>query len=227
MLPMDWAGHRFELLHHKAVHWEARRALILADPHFGKAEAFRGAGVPVPAGTTAKTLSRLTEAVRKTKPHRVIVLGDFFHSRAGVTGAVLQRLSDWRRSHAYLEVINVRGNHDRQAGDPPPELEVDCVGEWEIAGVRMVHDPVEAAEVCGDAGGRPTMAGHVHPAVYLENRSDRIRLPCFHVRGNCLILPAFGAFTGAKVLTPKAGDRVYAVGPDGVLAVPVPGGVAV
>lgn len=217
MLEITWAHERFELFHSRALHWPDRRALILADPHFGKAETFRKAGVPVPTGTTAATLKRLTDAVRQTKPHRILILGDFFHSRSGVSGTVLQHLADWRRRHAPLEVINVRGNHDAHAGDPPPELDIECLDTFQIAGLRLVHHPDDT----GTTPGQPVIAGHVHPVIKLDMRSDRMRTPCFHLAPTCMTLPAFGSFTGGKAVNPQPGDRVFAIGPDAVAEVPV------
>ena len=43
-----------------------------------------------------------------------------------------------------------------------------------------------------------------------------MRMACFVFRGNVALLPAFGAFTGSHPVRPRAGDRIYAVGPDRV-----------
>ena len=36
-----------------------------------------------------------------------------------------------------------------------------------------------------------------------------MKMPCFFQSQNQLILPAFGAFTGLHLLSPKEGDHVY------------------
>ena len=54
------------LLASRAALWDARRWLIVADAHFGKAAAFRARGVPVPRGTTLETLARLDAAIAAT-----------------------------------------------------------------------------------------------------------------------------------------------------------------
>ena len=33
----------------------------------------------------------------------------------------------WRALRAELEIMLVRGNHDRHAGDPPDDLRINCV----------------------------------------------------------------------------------------------------
>ena len=45
---VDLCGEAVRLLPERCLYWGRRRTLILADPHFGKADAFRAAAVPVP-----------------------------------------------------------------------------------------------------------------------------------------------------------------------------------
>lgn len=53
------------------------------------------------------------------------------------------------------------------------------------------------------------LAGHIHPAVMLQGRRDRMRLPCFFFGKEEGLLPAFGAFTGTYTIQPQKVDRVY------------------
>ncbi len=46
-------------------------------------------------------------------------------------------------------------------------------------------------------------------------------MPCFWFTHESAVLPAFGSFTGGGRIHPGAGDRVFVVGDDGVLEVPV------
>jgi metallophosphoesterase superfamily enzyme len=43
----------------------------------------------------------------------------------------------------------------------------------------------------------------------LATRFDALRLPCFVVGRERMILPSFGAFTGGHAIRPQAGDRIY------------------
>ena len=52
-------GEELWLLADRAVYWPARRCLLIADAHFGKASASRSLGQPVPQGTTTENLARL------------------------------------------------------------------------------------------------------------------------------------------------------------------------
>lgn len=217
MSELEWGGQTWRLRADRTAHWVERNTLVVADPHFGKAEHFRGSGIPVPTGTTRHNLERLDAALRATDAERLIVLGDFFHSRGGVTPTLIEQLAAWRQRWDGLEVVNVRGNHDRQAGDPPAEVGVVCVaGPW-----RDEHEQAPAfAHEPREPGHTATLCGHVHPAVMLEGLGkSRMRAACFHFSPRCATLPAFGAFTGMKVIRPRRGDRVFAVGPAEVVEV--------
>ena len=60
----------------------------------------------------------------------------------------------------------------------------------------------------------------MHPCFSLQGRADNLRLPCFHFAPGVALLPAFGAFTGMHAIRPAAGDRVWVVADDSVVAVP-------
>lgn len=209
-VPIEWGGEAWRLRADRTLWWADRRTLIVADPHFGKAAHFRGAGIPVPRGTTASNLERLSVALDATGAARLLVLGDFFHSRGGVTAELIEQLVRWRRRWDGVAMVNVRGNHDRQAGDPPSEVGVECVGEpWrdpKAGGVAFAHEPTVVSNAV-------TWAGHVHPGVVLEGPGKaRMRAACFHVGLRTGVLPAFGAFTGMKAVRPSRGDRLFVVG---------------
>ncbi|HST58620.1 MAG TPA: ligase-associated DNA damage response endonuclease PdeM [Longimicrobium sp.] len=212
-LEIDLCGERLVLLPEKAAYRPARRELLVADPHFGKAAAFRALGVPVPGGTTAENLGRLTRTVARTGAERIVFLGDFFHARAGRARRTLDTLAEWREAHPVLEITLVRGNHDRHAGDPPEELRIACVdGPLPAAPYAYAHHP-EAAPACY------VLAGHVHPSVTLRGAGrQRERLACFHLGPHVGILPAFGDFTGTADVSVIPGDRVYVVAGEQVVA---------
>ncbi|MGB0768832.1 MAG: ligase-associated DNA damage response endonuclease PdeM, partial [Phycisphaeraceae bacterium] len=217
MIPFDWGGQRWELRPDRTIHWPKTNTLILADPHFGKAQHFRHAGIPVPTGTTQHNLNTLDQALNQTQANRLVVLGDFFHNRQGVTEHLLQQLHHWRQQHPQLNIINIRGNHDRQAGDPPPTLNISCRPKHEPddrdPDVAFAHEPAEHHSAV-------TLAGHIHPGVRLRGKAkSKLRAPCFHFTNKTATLPAFGAFTGMKIIQPKPTDQVFALGPNTILNV--------
>jgi len=108
----------------------------------------------------------------------------------------------------------VRGNHDKKAGDPPEAWGMRCVEAGEGAAPFVFnHEP-------GPSRGGYALSGHIHPAVRLSGAGeDSLRLPCFWFGRRYGVLPAFGAFTGSAEVRPRAGDQVYVIADDEVLAV--------
>jgi len=213
---IDVRGETLRLLSERAVYWERASTLLVADPHFGKAAAFRAAGVPVPRGTTTETLCRLDAALSRTGARRIVFLGDFLHAREGRSPETLRVMNEWRAGHAAIEMTIVRGNHDKRAGDPPRELEMKCVdgpvGEEPFV---FAHHPTKS-----DVG--YVLSGHVHPGVRLAGPGRESKmLACFWFGSAAAVLPAFGEFTGLAHADVEPGDRVWVVAGADVLSVPI------
>lgn len=209
----ELAGERVLLLPQKALYWPAARTLMVADIHFGKAASFRALGVPVPHGTTSENLGALDTLLAAHDTRRVVFLGDFLHAKAAQAPATLQAMLAWRHRHAGLELLLVRGNHDRHAGDPSALLDVRMADEPYCCGpFALCHHP----DLPCDAY---VIAGHVHPAYLLRTARESLRLPCFLLGTRRAILPAFGAFTGGHLLIPHITDRVYVVADDSVFRI--------
>lgn len=210
-------GEELVLLAERAIFWRRADTLLIADPHFGKAATFRSAGVPVPAGTTEGTLARIDAALARTGASRLVFLGDFLHAREGRSEATVRALGAWRELHAALDVVLVRGNHDRRAGDPPAELRVECVD------APVLEQPFAFAHHPEEVAGTYALTGHLHPGATMVGRGrQRVRLPCFWFCGRWAVLPAFGEFTGLAHIDPSPGDQLFVIAGDEVREVPVP-----
>ena len=215
MTGLDIGGQQLQLLPQRAAYLPGHRTLLVADAHIGKAVSFRRLGVPVPEATTDGMLARLSDALAATQAERVVFLGDLLHSARAHAAATLAAVERWRGQHRQLDLVLVRGNHDRHAGDPPAAWGVQAVDEpLRLDGLALKHHP--------DAEpGAYVLAGHVHPGVLLGGRAhDRLRLPCFHFGPKVGLLPAFGEFTGLHVVSRSVGDRVFVVQGAAVLALP-------
>jgi DNA ligase-associated metallophosphoesterase len=199
------AGERVELHAERALFWPRERSLFVADIHLGKAAAFRAGGVPLPRGSTAADLLRLTRLLERTRATRLIVLGDFLHARAGRVAALAQAFIAWRAQHARIDMLLVRGNHDAHAGDPPAEWRVACADEPyalpPFLACHHVETPPSGFALCG----------HVHPGVRIHGAGESVRLPCFVLGSRHAILPAFGRFTGLAEVARMRDERIVAI----------------
>ena len=198
-------GEPVELCPDRALHWPRERTLFVADMHLGKAATFRAGGVPVPRGATASDLARLSSLLAQTRATRLVILGDFLHAAAGRVAALDVALREWRAAHSRVAITLVRGNHDKRAGDPPPDWGIDVVaGPHAIAPFIACHEP--ATPPTGYA-----LCGHVHPGVVISDDVDVVRLPCFLLGSRRALLPAFGRFTGLATIVPAAGETAVAI----------------
>lgn len=211
---LEWGGEMLTLLPERAVWWAAEKTVFIADPHFGKAAAFRFAGIPVPETSHDDDLERLSQILTMTGAERLVILGDFLHAKTGRNEGLFAALRAWRERHAAVEMVLVEGNHDRHAGGLPENLRITCVkGPWVLGAFHCRHEPQEDAGV-------PVLAGHIHPAFRLSDRMGfSLRAPCFHFSPRVAILPAFGSFTGMHGIRPAADDRVFLVSADAVIGI--------
>lgn len=201
------AGEEAVLLAERALFWPRAGTLVAADFHWGKGSAFRAAGIPVPAGATSDDLSRLDAALDRTCARRLVVLGDLFHARAGrIATQTLAELRRWRALRSELEIMLVRGNHDRHAGDPPDDLRINAVNAPAFLPPFVLrHEPVPSDEGY-------TLAGHLHPGFVVAGPAlQRERLPCFWLTPRMTVLPAFGSFTGLAPVYPAPEDRLFVI----------------
>ena len=212
MTEISLQGETLQLFAERAAFWKRKETLLIADTHWGKAATMRSAGIPIPGGTTTADLARMTELVRRTGARRIVFLGDVIHARSGRAAATLGAVARWRAEHLHLELVLVRGNHDKGAGDPPAQLGMRCVDAPELEPPFVFqHFPAPSSQ--GYA-----LAGHTHPAVRITGRAgQRAKLACFHFTPSCGTLPAFGSLTGCAIINPAPADRVYGIADDEVL----------
>ena len=205
-------GVELELCPERAAYRPDRREVLVADVHLGKAATFRRAGRPIPRGTTAGELARLAALVERKGARRLTILGDLFHADVEPDSPTADTFRAWLAARGDLEVLLVQGNHDRHARRLLDELDLRMVSEpYEADGLAYRHHP---------RGEGPFVAGHLHPGARLDDGRDRLKVPVFWERADGLVLPAFGAFTGQHVVQASPPDRIAAVTPTGVIAVP-------
>jgi len=190
------------LLPEGAAFLSEQSTLVVADIHLGKSAVFRANGLPVPEGDTARDFLRLLDLVRKCGAAHLVIAGDLFHARSGMTPELEMALAEFFQAIG-IPVTLVVGNHDAKIAPLPEELRhtphLDLAAD-----IRVIHDPAQAG------GGGFHISGHWHPVVRIaDGKRPSLRLPCFLVRENTLVLPAFGSFTGGATITPQADDRFF------------------
>ncbi|MGD1976119.1 MAG: ligase-associated DNA damage response endonuclease PdeM [Gammaproteobacteria bacterium] len=212
MLQYDCQGERLELFAERAVFWPRRRSLLVADTHFGKDACFRRAGIPIPLGPMHGDLQRLGSLVEACRAERVVVLGDFVHSRPRSDDPLMGALQDWCEERPELEIAVIPGNHDRHTVGQALGSRICWLEEGTLEPPFVFrHEPGE------DARGY-VLSGHVHPVIRIKGPAgDRLRLPVFQFCSRWAVLPSFGEFTGGAPVQPGPQDNIIAVGPGGLM----------
>jgi DNA ligase-associated metallophosphoesterase len=214
MLEIELAGESVVLHPERALVWPARRLGVIADAHFGKDDAFRRAGIALPAGSARTDLERLAGLVHAHALERVVVLGDFFHAAPHAEDAFFGEYAAFRSAHPALAVEVVAGNHDRHGG-----RSLEGLVTWHDDALPL--GPFEFRHEPGASRDRYVLAGHLHPVTVLDGPGrDRARVPVFWQRPDHAVLPAFGSLTGGWRVEPAPEDRLYALAGTRVLALP-------
>jgi DNA ligase-associated metallophosphoesterase len=203
----------------RALARASTRTLFIADLHLGKPATFAAAGVPVPRGTGERDLARLATCLTRAGAERLVILGDLIHARRGRVDEALAAVDAWRESPPArdIDIILVRGNHDRSAGDPPASWRFRTVDAGTMLdGWVLGHEPF------ADPRG-PVLCGHIHPGLRLAGFGGvRERAAAFVLGHQRTILPAFGSFTGTAQPPLEPDDRVFIVDPARERVAPIP-----
>lgn len=198
-------SHQLDLLPEKAIWSPDLNSIFTADLHFGKAAHFRKSGIPIPEPIHHQDLELIFNLVEKYNPADFYFLGDLFHSDWN---------EQWNHLNSFLLQFQqtrfhlVKGNHDVLSPIAYEKSSFQIHREpIQIGKLILTHEPMES--VSEDF---LNLCGHIHPGVRLVGRARQsIRIPCFHRKGNQLILPAFGNFTGLAMVRPSEGDQVFGV----------------
>ncbi len=211
---IELEGEKLVLLPQRAIYWQERKMLMVADVHLGKAATFRAQNIAIPAGTTEKDLQTLSQLVVQTGAEHLVFLGDLVHNKRGLTDRICSLILAWREHHDRLNIILVRGNHDKKIPAIAELMRMEIVEEpLSMPPFALKHHPDE------DTSGY-VLCGHTHPAVRLHGAGQKsLRLPCFAFGNRVGILPAFGSFTGCAEIETTEGERIFVLAGDTVVEV--------
>lgn len=205
-----WADEQLTLTNRRALYWKDREALILSDLHLGKAAHFRKNGIPITSEIHLKDLTLLEKLIAHYFPKRIIIVGDLIH--VGKNTEVLD-FKDFLEKYTVIEFILVRGNHDRLTAQEFDELGLLTVlPHYTLGNITFVHAPL--------SGSTYQICGHVHPGVSLRLPTQKfVRLPCFVVSPQKIVLPAFSHFTGLDTRFQLEETTQYAILENGIIAI--------
>jgi uncharacterized protein len=197
-----FGGHTFTVLVERSLYWEVEGTLIISDVHLGKSNHFRKSGIALSLGAELSDLNKITLLIQTYQPKRVVFLGDLFHSNHN---AQWDLFAVWIKQFDGVEFQLVLGNHDLLPEYVYSTTGLKCFDQIDINGICFSHEPLEEYEGYN-------ICGHIHPGIRLVGKANQsVRIPCFLVKADQMILPAFGSLTGLYIVDPKVDEIVFGI----------------
>ncbi|MEO6346707.1 MAG: ligase-associated DNA damage response endonuclease PdeM [Aquaticitalea sp.] len=177
------------LTNQRAIVWKREQTLVVSDLHIGKTAHFRKAGIAIPSTILYNDLQRLKFLIAYFQIQTILIVGDLFHAGKNKDIDVFHQ---WMLQFDTVKFELIKGNHDRLSQAFYASLNITIYQKYkDIAPFRFVHDATQcnSDHFC--------ISGHTHPGAILKGRGKQfLKLPCFEVGENILVLPAFSEFTG-------------------------------
>lgn len=172
----------------RALFWTGNKSLIISDLHLGKTAYFRKNGIPVPSDILEDDLERLDFLIQYFDAEQLIVVGDFLHAGKNADFKIFE---EWRKLNSTLKIILIKGNHDIKNADFLLDLNISIIEN------SLYTKPFTFIHIPENTENQFSISGHLHPGVTVKlEKRKTVRLPCFRLSENQLILPAFSMFTG-------------------------------
>ena len=198
-----------ELTNQRVIFWKNQNSLILSDLHIGKSAHFQKSGIPIPKDILTTDLERLKQLIHHFEATNLIIVGDLFHAEYNTE---LDEFKIWLQQFNNLKLQLIKGNHDRLSNLVYQQFEMEVFNkELQLNSLKFVHD------FDTPSNDFFTISGHTHPGVFIKGKGrQRIKLPCFQVTDNQLILPAFSLFTGLNTKNAPKNCKNYCFTNDGI-----------
>ena len=171
----------------KLVFWVEESILMLSDLHIGKVIHFNKNGISIPNDISFKNLKILKSGIEDYQPKDVLFLGDLFHSSYN---------SEWDEwidffNNSKLRFTLILGNHDQI------QFNIDNLNILN----KLTKEPFYFTHIPTSKSSNFNISGHIHPAFKIRGKARQtIKLPCYYLSHNQLILPSFGQFTGSHII---------------------------
>ena len=190
------------LTNQRVIFWKREDALILSDLHIGKTAHFRKHGIPMPDGILQHDLERLNALILHYEVKKLLIVGDLFHAETNID---MTTFNTWLKAFQTLEIILIKGNHDRLSNQLMIDFNIKIETELHVSPFTFVHQHlIEHKSLM-------TISGHTHPGVMIKGKGkQRMKLPCYQVNSNQIILPAFSLFTGLNTRSQPKDSVCYA-----------------
>ncbi|TCK69152.1 putative phosphoesterase [Winogradskyella wandonensis] len=190
------------LTNHRAIYWQRENALILSDIHIGKTAHFRRHGIPMPDDILQKDLERLKNLILYFNTEILLIVGDLFHAESNTD---MKTFKEWLTQFIDLKLILIKGNHDKLSTQLLSHFNIHEKAELVLEPFTFIHEPPKSSTKVF------FISGHTHPGVLIKGKGrQKLKLPCYQISSNQLVLPAFSLFTGLNIHAQPENATCYA-----------------
>ncbi|MCP9199444.1 ligase-associated DNA damage response endonuclease PdeM [Gramella sp. GC03-9] len=194
-------GEHFVLHPTGAAYWVEQEVLLIADVHLGKVSHFRKHGSAVPVEAIKINFNKMDLLLKEFDPEHVVFLGDLFHSSINMEWDLFSNWVNGINNQIHL----IAGNHDIISPLLYEDLGISVHEQVKAGEFLLTHHPqgeIQDFNICG----------HIHPGYKMKGPGKQLlKLSCFFLSEDQLILPAFGEFTGNYFLDPGEKEQVFAI----------------
>ena len=187
-IKLFWEDTLLEMFPSRSLFVHKTKDLLISDIHLGKGEYFQQNGIPLTNEGDKSNFDRIYKLIDKFKPNRLIILGDFFHSKYSINSKLKYDIEKLTRYYKN-KIIFIEGNHDKGC------ITNNIIYLKSISSLNLIysHEPLKIRQK-----NILNICGHYHPKIVIKDLKDKISLRCFALDSytNTLYLPAFGDLTG-------------------------------
>ncbi len=194
---------------------EQRTILLVADVHLGYGWAQRRRGQLGPV-QDAGVHQKLHALIDELSPESIVFLGDVVHAPnpAPQERALVERTL--ASLAARVEIVAVRGNHDRAFARDYASLGIRTAEHWTGTGLIAIHGD----RLPNGPSTERVVMGHLHPAVAVrDDAGSSRRIPAFLVGPRVCVLPAFSPLAAGFDISSGLPPDIKALFGPGAIAV--------
>jgi uncharacterized protein len=186
-----------------AAYLPKQQALVISDLQLGHEQQLRDAGSNIFYEQAAQMLGLLKALLHQTGAKLLVINGDLKHEFGRISFQerrdIIGLLSKLQKE---VEIIVVRGNHDKLTEPLTRELGIPLVDFWDAGGFYAIHGH-EIVDLPKNA--HTVIIGHVHPAINVSDGLRNERFKCFllgnYKKCQLLVLPSFSTIVeGSDIL---------------------------
>lgn len=199
---------------------------MLADVHLGKEAVFQRRGMAIPDGSGESNIAQIQQLLAHYQPQQLLILGDLVHTLPSQHERWIESLQNLIDQLPSVTFRVVSGNHDKPGTASRLPDAIQWCDSLSVSPFEFLHDDPSISNSSENNNNNPdklqqgfTISGHLHPCYSLRRRKGpSVRMPVFWVGKKHMVLPAFGEFTGMRQIKPGKSDKLFGVGPDGIVS---------